>query len=159
MLGTPWSDGVPGLTQDHIQPGCKFTYRWKTTQHGVFYYHAHTESQIDDGLYGPVIIHPASDAPSPYALITNSSRSLAAIKDAEKNRIPLVLSDWRHVTSMAEWASSQKTGMETPCFDSILINGHGRVQCSSKEEQEKLITADQKALLALVPGAELTDKS
>jgi FtsP/CotA-like multicopper oxidase with cupredoxin domain len=159
MLGTPWSDGVPGLTQNHIQPGCKFTYRWKATQHGAFYYHAHTQSQVNDGLYGALIIHPADNKSSPYGLITDNTRSLQAIKKAEKNRIPLALSDWRHVTSMDEWESSQKTGMETPCFDSILINGHGRVQCSSKDEQAKLITDEQKAILGLVPGAELTDRS
>lgn len=159
MVGTPWSDGVPGLSQSHIRPGCKFTYRWKASQHGAFYYHAHSQSQANDGLYGPLIIHPASSTATPYALITNSSRSQAAITAAEKKRIPLLLSDWRHVTSMDEWASSQQTGMETPCFDSILINGKGRVQCSSKDERDKLITDAQKAILGIVPGAELTDKS
>lgn len=159
MIGTPWSDGVPGLTQSHIQPGCMFTYKWKATQHGAFYYHAYSQSQVNDGLYGPLIFHPAFGARSPYRMITNTSRSLAAIKTAESRRRALLLSDWRHVTWMDEWVSSEKTGMETPCFDLILINGKGRVQCSTSEEQAKLITTEQQSILGIVPGAKLTDKS
>ncbi|KAJ5146427.1 Multicopper oxidase type 2 [Penicillium bovifimosum] len=31
QLNTPWSDGVPGLTQKPIQPGHSWTYRWTAT--------------------------------------------------------------------------------------------------------------------------------
>lgn len=54
--GTPWSDGVPGLTQKPIQPGHSWTYRWKATQYGTYWYHAHAQSEIMDGLYGPIWI-------------------------------------------------------------------------------------------------------
>ncbi|ORY55894.1 multicopper oxidase [Pseudomassariella vexata] len=159
MLGTPEYDGVPGITQKRIPPSCSFTYKWKATQHGSFFYHAHSDSQINDGLYGPIIIHPASTTPVPYQLITNSSKSLAAIKLAETKRIPLLLSDWRHITSDYEWELSQKSGVETPCFDSMLVNGKGKVICLSTEEQAVLITANQQMLLGFVPGSNLTDKS
>lgn len=159
MLGTPWSDGVPGITQAHIPPACTFTYRWKATQHGSYFYHAHSDSQINDGLYGAITIHPAPTTPAPYELITKDSKSLAAIKAAEKARTPLLLADWRHVAFDVEWASSQRSGVETPCFDSFLVNGKGRVLCLSKERQEALKTPNQKILLQGVPGSELTDKS
>lgn len=159
MLGTPWSDGVPGITQNHIQPGCSFTYKWKATQHGSYFYHAHSESQINDGLYGSIVIHPASNTPAPYGLITSDSKSLEAIYAAEKTRVPLLISDWRHIESQFEWESSIKSGVETPCFDSLLVNGKGRVTCLSEEEQASLITANQLMLLGFVPGSNLTDKS
>lgn len=53
---TPWSDGVPGLTQKPIQSGQSWTYRWKATQYGTYWYHAHTRSEMMDGLYGPISI-------------------------------------------------------------------------------------------------------
>lgn len=159
MADTPWSDGVPGITQGQINPGCSFTFRWKATQHGSYFYHAHSSSQIDDGLYGPIVIHPASSTPTPYELITKNVKSLSAIQAAEKTRIPLLISDWRHIESGYEWESSRKSGVENPCFDSILVNGKGKVNCLSKEQQAALITPTRQMLLGLVPGSSLTDKS
>jgi len=159
MLDTPWSDGVPGISQGQIRPGCIFTFTWKATQHGSFFYHAHSSSQINDGLYGPIVIHPASSTPAPYGLITQDAKSLAAIQAAEKTRMPLLISDWRHIESGYEWESSRNSGVENPCFDSILVNGKGRVNCLSKEQQAALITPTRQMLLGLVPGSSLTDKS
>ncbi|KAI0015568.1 multicopper oxidase [Xylariomycetidae sp. FL0641] len=159
MLGTPWSDGMPGLTQAFIQPNCSFTYRWKATQHGSFFYHSHAGSQINDGLYGPITIHPAPDTPMPYSMITNDTVELDAIKEAEKVRVPMVLSDWRHIISEEDWDISQQSHIEHICFDSILINGKGKVNCLKPDEQTPLETVGQAGLLTLVDGAKLTDKS
>ncbi|KAI5920541.1 multicopper oxidase [Camillea tinctor] len=159
MVGTPWSDGVPGVTQINIQPGCAFTQRWTATQHGSFWYHSHAESQLNDGLYGPMVIHPAPRTENPYSAITDDPVSLAAIADAERNRIPMLLSDWRHITSDREWEISQESRIEHICFDSILVNGKGNVNCVPPEQQSALMTPGQKALLSRVPGAQLTDKS
>ncbi|KAI0594230.1 multicopper oxidase [Biscogniauxia sp. FL1348] len=159
MLGTPWSDGVPGITQINIQPGCAFTHKWKATQHGSYFYHSHAESQVNDGLYGPIVIHPAPGTQSPYSAITDDPVSLAAIEQAEKSRIPMLLSDWRHITSDREWEISQESRIEHLCFDSILVNGKGNVNCVPPEKQPALMTPGQRALLSVVPGAQLTDKS
>ncbi|KAH8669026.1 multicopper oxidase [Xylariales sp. PMI_506] len=159
MLNTPWSDGVPGVSQNHIQPHCTFTYRWTATQHGTFFYHSHSDSQINDGLYGPIVIHPKADTVTPYSLITSDPVSLHAIEQAEKNRIPLLLSDWRHITSDADWDASLQSHLEHLCFDSILVNGKGNVNCLTPEEMTPLMTPGQAALLSLVPDAQLTDKA
>ncbi|KAL2286389.1 hypothetical protein FJTKL_07149 [Diaporthe vaccinii] len=87
MFQTPWSDGTPGISQAQIGPGCSFTYQWKATQHGSFFYHAHSASQVNDGLYGPIVIHPAPSTPAPYELITTDPVSLSAIQKAEKTLI------------------------------------------------------------------------
>lgn len=156
MVGTPWSDGVPGITQGQINPGCSFTFTWKATQHGSFYYHAHSSSQIDDGLYGPIIIHPAPSTSAPYELITKSAKSLSAIRAAEKTRVPLLISDWRHIESRYEWESSRNSGVENPCFDSILVNGKGKVSCLSKEQQAALITPTRQMLRKQLLNPSLT---
>ncbi len=51
-------DGVPGLTQDAVEPGDSFTYRFPLRDAGTFWYHAHNKAwgQVARGLYGPLIV-------------------------------------------------------------------------------------------------------
>ncbi|QTC41330.1 multicopper oxidase family protein [Bacillus sp. V3] len=51
-------DGVPGLTQDAVQPGESFTYEFIANDAGTYWYHSHQQSskQVDKGLYGPLVI-------------------------------------------------------------------------------------------------------
>ena len=56
MRGTPWSDGVPGLTQKPIEPGQSYVYRFKAYPPGTYWYHSHTRTTLLDGLYGPLHI-------------------------------------------------------------------------------------------------------
>ena len=156
MIATPWSDGVPGVTGNNIKPGCSFVYRWTATQHGAFWYHSHAEGQIDDGLWGPIIIHPKPSAPKPWSLLTGESASL--IDAAEKARIPMLLSDWRKLESPDAWEIAQASNIQLLVFDSILINGQGKINCLTPEQQAPLMTPLQSQALNLVPGANLTDK-
>ena len=56
QVGTPWSDGVPGVSQKPIEPGGTFVYRWTATQYGTYWYHGHVQGLVSDGLYGAIII-------------------------------------------------------------------------------------------------------
>ena len=49
-------DGVPGLTQKPVKPGQNFTYEFEASPAGSFLYHSHAKYQLDQGLYGPLII-------------------------------------------------------------------------------------------------------
>ncbi|MBU2089410.1 MAG: multicopper oxidase domain-containing protein, partial [Alphaproteobacteria bacterium] len=51
-------DGVPGVTQDAIAPGGRFTYRFAVPDAGTYWYHPHlgASEQIGRGLYGPLIV-------------------------------------------------------------------------------------------------------
>ncbi|MCA0251351.1 MAG: multicopper oxidase family protein [Propionibacteriaceae bacterium] len=49
-------DGVPGLTQDPIQPGTKFRYEFTAPAPGTYFFRSHVGLQLDRGLYGPLII-------------------------------------------------------------------------------------------------------
>ena len=147
MLHTPWSDGVPGLTQVPIPPGTSFSYRWTATQHGSYWYHSHVGAQLSDGLYGPIIIHPRKDKQKPFGLISKDPASTKAMEDAELRTKPVVLSDLRHVPSFEAWDISAKANMELTCCDSILINGKGRSHCRRPQEIDELLTPEQRALL------------
>lgn len=51
-------DGVPGLTQNAVQPGKSFTYEFIANDAGTYWYHSHQHSskQVDKGLYGSLVI-------------------------------------------------------------------------------------------------------
>ncbi|ORY60947.1 multicopper oxidase [Pseudomassariella vexata] len=149
MLHTPWSDGVPGLSQRQIQPGASFVYRWKATQAGSYWYHSHHQGQLNDGMYGPIVIHPEASAARPFDKISKDPAVVRAMKQAEADVKPLMLSDHRHVTSEQGWEINVKSGLETPCYDSILINGKGRVDCWAPEKIASLLTAEQRLFLQL----------
>ncbi|MEV8021132.1 multicopper oxidase family protein [Streptomyces sp. NPDC086554] len=49
-------DGVPGLTQQAIKPGADFTYRFAVPHPGTYWFHPHSGTQQDRGLYAPLIV-------------------------------------------------------------------------------------------------------
>ncbi|MEV0317927.1 multicopper oxidase family protein [Streptomyces sp. NPDC050658] len=49
-------DGVPGLTQQEIKPGADFTYRFAVPHPGTYWFHPHSGTQQDRGLYAPLIV-------------------------------------------------------------------------------------------------------
>ncbi len=57
-------DGVAGVTQDAVPPGGTHVYRFRTTQVGTFWYHAHQVSakHVRRGLYGALVIESANAA-------------------------------------------------------------------------------------------------
>jgi len=57
-------DGVPGLTQEPVQPGETFDYTVRFPDGGIFWYHPHVREDIqqDLGLYGNMLVRPDRDA-------------------------------------------------------------------------------------------------
>jgi len=51
-------DGVPYLTTQPIAPHSSFTYRYKISHHGTYWYHSHTGLQEERGIYGSLVFHP-----------------------------------------------------------------------------------------------------
>lgn len=51
-------DGVPYVNTPPIESGSEFIYRFKIRQHGTYWYHSHTMTQEQEGVYGAFIIHP-----------------------------------------------------------------------------------------------------
>ncbi|WP_275678180.1 multicopper oxidase family protein [Streptomyces sp. MUM 203J] len=49
-------DGVPGLTQQDVGPGQDFTYRFTVPHPGTYWFHPHSGTQLDRGLYAPLVV-------------------------------------------------------------------------------------------------------
>lgn len=158
MENTPWSDGVPGVTQRQILPGGSFIYKWTATQYGEYWYHAHHKGQLDDGQYGPLIIHPRKDRPKPFGLISKDQSAIDAMEKAAAEIKPLMLSDWRNINSYESWDIEIAASTELPCFDSLLINGQGKVDCWPAEKLASLLNPTQMALLSVKNLTSLTPK-
>ncbi|KAI1320996.1 multicopper oxidase [Xylariaceae sp. FL0255] len=158
QYGTPWSDGVPGLSQRQILSGASFEYRWTATQYGEYWYHAHTQGQIDDGLFGPIVIHPSDTTETPFKLISQDEATIAAMENAAANIQPLMLSDWRNIDSITAWNIIVNASSDLPCLDSLLINGKGRIECWSAEKLASLVTPEMAELLAAENFTSLTPK-
>ncbi|MDH5546951.1 MAG: multicopper oxidase domain-containing protein [Gammaproteobacteria bacterium] len=60
------SDGVPGVTQKHIESGETYTYRFKADRIGTLWYHCHVnvnEHVGIRGMWGPLIVDPKKPLP------------------------------------------------------------------------------------------------
>ena len=63
LLLPPEMDGVPGVSFAGIQPGATFTYRFPLKQSGTYWFHSHSGTQEQDGVYAPMIIEPSAPDP------------------------------------------------------------------------------------------------
>jgi FtsP/CotA-like multicopper oxidase with cupredoxin domain len=61
-------DGVPGLSQEPVEPGDSFVYDFIATNPGTRWYHSHVDSnmQIQLGLFGAFIVDPHAPTPVTY---------------------------------------------------------------------------------------------
>ncbi|MCA2219198.1 multicopper oxidase family protein [Jidongwangia harbinensis] len=59
-------DGVAGVTQDAVQPGQSYVYRFRADQVGTFWYHTHQDPlwAVRRGLFGALVIEPREAAPA-----------------------------------------------------------------------------------------------
>ncbi len=55
------ADGVAGVTQNAVEPGQSYEYRFFANDPGTYWYHSHqfSEAETDGGLYGIIIVDPA----------------------------------------------------------------------------------------------------
>ncbi|KAG8932234.1 hypothetical protein FRC03_002854 [Tulasnella sp. 419] len=133
--GSNWADGVPGITQRMIEPGMTFVATFKATEHGHYWYHAHSRALYGDGIRGTFFVKPneASLAASPFSVISNNADDITKMKNAHLNSKFVSAYDWTHWDSeygLREW---ERTKTELICVDSIVINGKGRVICPSPQ--------------------------
>ena len=124
-------DGVPGMTQDPVQPGGSFTYEFEAKPAGTFWYHSHFESdrQIMVGLHGSIIIDP--------------KESVGNKPDIDK---VLMLEEWRIIDGET-YPSMPATAMDANFFT---ING--KAYPSTEEIKVKL---GQRVRLRLIGSGQL----
>ena len=61
-------DGVPGVSNGFkgIAPGETHTYRFPLVQAGTYWYHSHSATQEQSGIYAPIVIEPSKREPFRY---------------------------------------------------------------------------------------------
>lgn len=123
--GTGFMDGVPGVTQCPIPPGATFTYRYKVTSFGTYWYHSHYGNTLADGLFGPLIVHSPDDPSKRW-------------RDFDFEEV-LFIGDWYDDQSATilhglRNASDGYRGLVFPTMpDAVLINGVGQTDCAKAQ--------------------------
>lgn len=97
--GTPWMDGVGGVTQCHIPPASNYSYIYTANPSGSFWYHSHTGAQRTDGMYGALIVKESDDY---YAKVRESLKEGFNIENfldhPEDHSLTLI--DWARESSL-----------------------------------------------------------
>ncbi|ORY67546.1 Cupredoxin [Pseudomassariella vexata] len=126
----PWNEGTGGISQyPTLSRGNFSTVHDTTDQWGLRWYIEHTTAGSVDGLYGVVWIAPSPSRPRPYHLITSDPIELRKIKEAESRIQHLDIKNHQHRDTGWKLLRMKAEGSEFYCYDSIIINGHGRVHC------------------------------
>ncbi|EXF84979.1 hypothetical protein CFIO01_02192 [Colletotrichum fioriniae PJ7] len=81
------------------------------------------------GLYGMVYVAPSPSRLRPYRLITENDIELRKIMEAEKQVRHLAIKNHQHRDTGWKMLRMRAEGSEFYCYDSILVNGKGRVHC------------------------------
>lgn len=87
-------DGVPNVTQQPVEAGGSFTYKFRAEPAGTYFYHSHAGLQLDRGLFAPLIIeerdpHVASDRE--YTIVADDYLDGAPqpLSDGDSDRGPM----------------------------------------------------------------------
>lgn len=112
--GTPWEDGVPGITQCPIAPGKSFTYQILAEMYGTTWYHSHYSAQYSAGLVGPIVIHGPRDK-----------------RDYDVDVGPIMVSDWYHRAYYDLVEDVMNPNIGIVFSDNNLINGKNNFNCST----------------------------
>ncbi|KAK5947032.1 hypothetical protein PMZ80_001178 [Knufia obscura] len=132
QTGTPWSDGVPGLSQYAIKAGDTYMYRWTADEQGGYFYHSHYKGQLMDGLYGAIFISPSDEEENPFSAVDSSA--VDALKLAAAKTEPLFISDWSKYTFDQFFAIEEAANIDIACADSLIVNGMGSQTCLTKDQ-------------------------
>lgn len=131
MFNQVWMDGVEHITQPGIRPGGSMNYSFVVDQDpGTHWYHAHSNLQFGDGLFGPFIIDPPT------------SQSATTAKD-----YVMMVQDWQYESgNLLVGKYLSKIGAYegfVPDYpwppNSVLINGKGQSKCEYMTEEDCII--------------------
>jgi len=129
-------DGIPGVTQNAVKPNESFTYEFTASVAGTYWYHSHQKSadQVDKGLYGSLVVEPATPDPAP----------------ADKD-VTLVLDEWMQDESMAGMHGGTSTNADMNGMGHGAM-GHGAAKQPSEPGSGP---PDARALMASMSDAEM----
>ncbi len=123
-------DGIPGVTQNAVQPGETFTYEFTPNVPGTYMYHTHQNAvnQLDMGLYGSFIVEPKEKTyDRDYTLMLDEWVSTPENADMSTNEIGSMdhgnMSGMGHGESSQEKSTSTGMGHDMSIYDLFTING------------------------------------
>jgi FtsP/CotA-like multicopper oxidase with cupredoxin domain len=154
MHGTPYSDGIPYITQCTIPPGGKATYNFRASQSGTFWYHGHFMEQYVGGLIGPLIINRLRPDGRTEADVHGYTKDLTLmIADFHNNEAHALATDY--------FLTPNSSGNE-PVPDAIVVNGqlsrHLRLTVSRTEKTRlRFVASNALSMFNIsIDGAKMT---
>ena len=90
---TPWMDGVGQITQCQIGPSSSFSYIYKASPSGTFWYHSHSGAQRTDGFFGALIVRERGD-------LSMVKQLLGIDFEDHPDKHTISLLDWQHEISL-----------------------------------------------------------
>jgi CopA family copper-resistance protein len=120
-------DGVSYLTTAPIEAGQTHFYKFPLVQHGTYWYHSHTMTQQQSGMYGAFIIHPK--------------------QPAEQKEYTLLLSDWtnenpdqveRSLHNQTDWYGIRKGSTQN--YAEAVAEGHLKTKLTN--EWKRMVAMD-----------------
>ena len=103
-------DGVPGVTQEAVQPNTSFEYDFEVPDAGTYWYHSHfnTTEQISRGLYGALIVE-EPNAPEVDHDITVIVDDWRLRQDAQIDPDFNQIHDWSHAGRLGNFLKATLT--------------------------------------------------
>jgi len=120
-------DGVSYLTTAPIGAGETHFYKFPLVQHGTYWYHSHTMTQQQSGMYGAFVIHPKNEAP--------------------QKEYTLLLSDWtdenpeqveRSLHNQTDWYAIRKGSTQN--YSEAIAEGHFKTKLTN--EWKRMVAMD-----------------
>ncbi|KAI0835501.1 putative multicopper oxidase [Hypoxylon sp. FL0890] len=135
--GTPFMDGVPGVSQCPIAPGKSFTYKFRAELYGTSWYHSHYSAQYAGGLQGPIVVYGPRNV------------------DYDVDLGPIMVGDWWHkdyYEVVKEVMTPHYSGRASS--DNNLINGKMNFDCSTVGAGDETPCTDNAGLskFRFIPG-------
>ena len=114
-------DGIPGVTQNAVQPGESFTYKFNASVPGTYMYHTHQDgvNQLDKGLYGSFIVEPKETSyDRDYSLMLDEWMS------SPEEEMDMESMDHSNMDGMEESSSDSDNKQAEESEDSESMMGH-----------------------------------
>jgi CopA family copper-resistance protein len=148
-------DGVSNLTTAPLKPGETHLYKFPLVQHGTCWYHSHTMTQEQSGLYGAFIIHERNEPPQKqYNLLLSDwidsnpqevERSLhnqtdwyAIKKGSTQNYAEALKTGNFHTKLTNEWKRMPAMDVSDIAYDHFFSNGKVQQQAPQFRKGDKV---------------------
>jgi FtsP/CotA-like multicopper oxidase with cupredoxin domain len=156
-------DGIPGVTMNAVQPGDSFTYEFKASVPGTYWYHSHQDgvNQLDKGLYGSFVVEGKNNKKydKDYTLVLDEwmsdKESMKMEESSDSNMVGMDHSNMdmsSESEDMSEMGTSEEKNNESAIghdmdsmYDTFTINGK-----SGKDVTPLSVKEGEKVRLRLV---------